>query len=51
VFGSGTVPNASDLNLAAGETRANLDVATVNPANGKITIWNQTGRHGPPIRA
>jgi hypothetical protein len=33
----------SDLNLGAGETRANLDVATVNPANGKITIRNQTG--------
>jgi hypothetical protein len=44
VFPSGTtVPNASDLNLGAGETRANLDVATVNPSTGEITIWNQTG--------
>jgi hypothetical protein len=37
------VPNVSDLNLATGETRANLDVATLNPSNGKITILNQTG--------
>jgi Pro-kumamolisin, activation domain/Bacterial Ig-like domain (group 3) len=43
VFPGGTVPNASDLNLATGETTANLDVATLNPTNGKITIRNQTG--------
>jgi hypothetical protein len=43
VFPGGTLPNASDLNLSAGETRPNLDVATVNPTNGKVTIFNQTG--------
>jgi len=43
VFPGATVPNASDLNLGAGETRPNLVVATVNSTNGTITIWNQTG--------
>jgi hypothetical protein len=44
VFSAGTpVPNVSDLNLATGETRANLDVATLSAANGKIAILNQTG--------
>jgi photosystem II stability/assembly factor-like uncharacterized protein len=43
VFPGGAVPNASDLNLSAGETRPNLVVATVNPTNGKVTIWNQAG--------
>jgi hypothetical protein len=43
VFPGGTVPNASDLNLAAGQTSANLDVATLNPGTGRITIRNQTG--------
>jgi hypothetical protein len=34
--------SSSDLNPAAGETRANLSVATIN-ANGTITVYNNTG--------
>jgi streptogramin lyase len=48
VFPLGPVPNSSDLNPAAGENRANLVVATVNPTagstKGQISIYNQTGR-------
>jgi hypothetical protein len=43
VFPGGPAPNASDLNPAAGETRANLDVATINPTSGEISIFNQSG--------
>jgi YVTN family beta-propeller protein len=42
VFPGPTLPNSSDLNPAAGETRANLVVATVN-ANGTISVFNNTG--------
>jgi hypothetical protein len=42
VFPGSTLPNSSDLNPAAGETRANLVVATVN-ANGTISVFNNTG--------
>jgi hypothetical protein len=42
VFPGPTLPNSSDLNPAAGETRANLVVATVN-ANGTISVFNNAG--------
>jgi hypothetical protein len=43
VFPSGnTPPNVSDLNLATGETGANLAVATLSH-NGTISIYNYTG--------
>jgi hypothetical protein len=34
--------SASDLNPSAGEVRANLSVATINP-NGTITVYNNSG--------
>jgi hypothetical protein len=43
VFPGPTLPNSSDLNPAAGETRANLVVATVNPSTGDISVFNNTG--------
>jgi hypothetical protein len=43
VFPGPSLPNSSDLNPAAGETRANLAVATVNPNTGKISVFNNTG--------
>jgi hypothetical protein len=43
VFPGPILPNSSDLNPAAGETRANLVVATVNPSTGKISVFNNTG--------
>jgi hypothetical protein len=43
VFPGPTVPASSDLNPAAGETRANLVVATVNHSTGKISVFNNTG--------
>jgi hypothetical protein len=43
VFPGPSLPNSSDLNPAAGETRANLVVATVNQSTGKISVFNQTG--------
>jgi hypothetical protein len=43
VFPGPTLPNSSDLNPAAGETRANLAVATINPSTGKISVFNNTG--------
>jgi hypothetical protein len=43
VFPGPTLPNSSDLNPAAGETRANLVVATVNHSTGKISVFNNTG--------
>jgi hypothetical protein len=43
VFPGPALPNSSDLNPAAGETRANLVVATINPNTGKISVFNNTG--------
>jgi hypothetical protein len=43
VYPGPTLPNSSDLNPAAGETRANLVVATINPSTGKISVFNNTG--------
>ena len=44
VHASGTVrPNASNLNVAAGETRAGLVVARVG-ADGKVSVFNNSGR-------
>jgi hypothetical protein len=37
------IPDTSDLNPAAGETRANMVVATINPKFGFITVANNTG--------
>jgi hypothetical protein len=43
VFPGPDTPNSSDLNPAAGQVRANLVVATVNPNTGKISIFNADG--------
>jgi hypothetical protein len=43
VFPGPSMPASSDLNLAAGDVRANMVVATINPGTGQITIFNQTG--------
>jgi hypothetical protein len=47
VFPQAPVPNSSDLNPSAGENRANMVVATLNPTvgphKGQISIFNQTG--------
>ena len=42
-FGARDLPNSPDLNPAAGETRANMVVATVNPGTGKSSVFNNTG--------
>jgi hypothetical protein len=42
VYPSGSPPNASDLNWAAGVTIPNLVLASVN-ASGQITIFNAAG--------
>jgi hypothetical protein len=46
VFPGPTIPSSSDLNPAAGEVRANMVVATVNPGTGHISILNQAGTIG-----
>jgi Right handed beta helix region len=43
VFPGPDLPSSSDLNPAAGETRANLVVATINQSTGKISVFNNTG--------
>jgi hypothetical protein len=43
VLPHGSNATTSDLNLSAGENRANLVVATVNPGTGTISIFNQSG--------
>ena len=43
VFPGLTPPGSSDLNPAAGETRANMVIATINQTTGQITIYNNSG--------
>lgn len=42
VFPGGSPPTTSDLNLAAGDIRPNLVIATLAPS-GTVSIFNQTG--------
>jgi len=46
VFPGPAVPFSSDLNPAAGEVRANMVVATINPGTGHISILNAAGTIG-----